>query len=620
MMWRRYGTHLALLCALLWSGCAHPPRGALRPAVDPRVERNAEVLLRSDKLIPAAREYQRLQAMAPAPASYGYGLKAAETFLRARQPRAAREVLRDLAIPSQESALLVWQAVLRAELEVFERRPVAALRHLSGLDLERVPEALQRRAHVARANIYHASGDFLAAARERNALELLLDDPKLRSENRRAIWAALNRSASAELQAGLASGDEYLRGWIHLALLAKSDFASDDAWRARLDDWAQRHPGHPATFEVLALLRSGAPLARGEPRRVALLLPLNGSFSAAALAIRDGFLGAWYAGQERGAERSVSVFDTDAVDVRTVYGEAVNQGAEMVVGPLDKPAIEALLRAGSLRVPTLALNQVNVAATRAGGQSAGENPRLYQFGLSPEDEAGQVAERAWLDGRVQALVVTPATPWGDRVARAFRRHWEALGGRIAAQHRYDTRGGDFQSALRQSVQQAWRPQPIPASTPGAGLPAPAPVNSAAGRFVFLAAFPAEARQVYPLLAQAGPVYATSHAYAGAQNAAEDRVLDGLRFADMSWNLRPETVGMRGNLVQSYPDRVKAYGRFFAFGIDAREVARNLAYLAGDPTARIDGATGWLRMDAGRQIRRQLAWARFENGVPRVLDP
>ncbi len=619
MMWRRYGKPLILLCVLLWSACAHPPRGALRPALDPRVERRAEMLLRSDKLIPAAREYQRLQGMAPAPASYGYGLKAAETFLRARQARAAREVLRGLAIPSQEHALLVWQEVLRAEIEVYERRPVAALRHLSGLDLGRVPGALQRRAHLARANIYHASGDFLAAARERNALELLLDDSKLRSENRRAIWAALNRSASAELQAGLASSDEYLRGWIDLAQLAKSHRASDDTWRARLDDWAQRHPGHPATFEVLPQLRSGAPLARGEPRRVALLLPLNGSFSAAALAIRDGFLGAWYAGQERGAERSVSVFDTDAADVPAVYGEAVNQGAEMVVGPLDKPAIEALVRAGPLRVPTLVLNQVNVAAAPAGGQTAGENTRLYQFGLPPEDEAGQVAERAWLDGRVQALVVTPATPWGDRVARAFRRHWEALGGRIAAQHRYDTRARDVQSALRHSVQQAWRPRPVPASTPG-GLPAPAPVDSAAGRFVFLAAFPAEARQVYPLLAQAGPVYATSHAYTGTPNAAEDRVLDGLRFADMSWNLRPETVVLRGNLLQSYPDRIKAYGRFFAFGVDAREVARNLAYLAGDPTARIDGATGWLRMDEGRHIRRQLAWARFENGVPRVLDP
>ena len=97
----------------------------------------------------------------------------------------------------------------------------------------------------------------------------------------------------------------------------------------------------------------------------------------------------------------------------------------MVIGPLDKESVAQLNRAMELEVPVLALNQVPSEGL--------PSPDLYQFGLSPEDEAIQVADRAWTDGFSIAVALTPAGDWGDRIASAFRERWEELGGVLAEQ-------------------------------------------------------------------------------------------------------------------------------------------------------------------------------------------
>ena len=61
---------------------------------------------------------------------------------------------------------------------------------------------------------------------------------------------------------------------------------------------------------------------------------------------------------------------------------------------------------------------------------------LFQFGLSPEDEAKQIAQRAWFDGHNKAAMIYPEGNWGKRVAAAFKQHWEQLGGRVASEQHY----------------------------------------------------------------------------------------------------------------------------------------------------------------------------------------
>ena len=86
---------------------------------------------------------------------------------------------------------------------------------------------------------------------------------------------------------------------------------------------------------------------------------------------------------------------------------------------MKKESIDKLAEQHDLPVPTLALNYISSEITPP--------QNLYQFGLSPEEEARQVAERTWLDGHVNAAVLTPIGPWGDRVYQAVKQRREEIG-------------------------------------------------------------------------------------------------------------------------------------------------------------------------------------------------
>ncbi len=99
-----------------------------------------------------------------------------------------------------------------------------------------------------------------------------------------------------------------------------------------------------------------------------------------------------------------------------------------MVGPLSKEEGMQLVQAGSFNVPTVVLNTLPIAQ----GIS-----NLYQLSLAPEDEAKQVADKAWHDGRKKAVTIVPASASGKRVAQIFLSEWAALGGKVAGQMYYD---------------------------------------------------------------------------------------------------------------------------------------------------------------------------------------
>ena len=74
---------------------------------------------------------------------------------------------------------------------------------------------------------------------------------------------------------------------------------------------------------------------------------------------------------------------------------------------------------------------------------------MIQFALSPEDEAMQIAEIAMSDGHKRALVLTPETPWGNRLADTFIQHWTKLGGEIAEQISFIDNTTDFSTPVKE---------------------------------------------------------------------------------------------------------------------------------------------------------------------------
>ncbi|MGH8554579.1 MAG: penicillin-binding protein activator, partial [Gammaproteobacteria bacterium] len=179
------------------AGCAHvASRG---PQVKPYSDQQAMRLLQSGKLEAAAAEFQRLQRISSAPESYLFGLRAADTYLKARRVGEARQVLDGIEVPAREHYLKVWHTLLSAQTSLLSRNAEEALYTLKRIEGDRVPDALRPRYHRVLADAYQAKGEFLPAAREQVALDPYLADEKLKRANRLAIWDTLHQVTHSDL-------------------------------------------------------------------------------------------------------------------------------------------------------------------------------------------------------------------------------------------------------------------------------------------------------------------------------------------------------------------------------------------------------------------------------------
>ncbi len=236
-----------------------------------------------------------------------------------------------------------------------------------------------------------------------------------------------------------------------------------------------------------------------------------------------------------------------------------------------------------------------------------------------------MALRAWFEGLAKALVLAPEGAWGARMEGAFAAQWREVGGTLAEAGRYSRDAQSISEAVAALVN-------VDASEARARA-----LQGFLGRrieheprarsdadFVFVAAFPEDARQIRPQLRfhRAGglPVLATSHLYSGTPNPGADGDLDGVRFADMPWVLTPGEADpeTQDRIAGLWPERHQRFRRLFALGVDAYRLVPHLGRMAARPATRVEGVTGRLGLDADYRVHRELTWARFQDGLPRPL--
>jgi outer membrane PBP1 activator LpoA protein len=533
-------------------------------------------------------------------------LAAADQALAQRDLAQTQQILDLIELDKLLPAQQIFASTLQAELALARNKPKAALQalqHPSFARLGELPLSQQARSQLARANALQADQQPLAAARERVFIAPLLEGQAAAS-NHEAIWALVSGLSSTQLSSAEPAGDD-LAGWLELATLARSN-ATPAQQVARIGEWQAQHPQHPAARQLPQSLVALQEIAARPLTRIALLLPSQGPLAGPAQALRDGFLAAHY---QSGSETHISLHDSsNLTDLNEFYRQAQADGVQLVVGPLEKPLVGQLSQQEQLPIPTLALNY---------NESGAEGPaQLFQFGLAAEDEARAVAARAWQDGQRRAVAMVPSGAWGNRVLTAFRQDWEARGGSlIAAEHvdqpvRLAQQIADLLQ-LRASEARAKRLR----DTLGSEVEAQ-PARRQDVDFVFLAATPAQARQIKPTLAfqYAGdlPVYATSHLYSGSNEASENLDLDGIRFCETPW-LLGEPDPLREQVVGQWPAAAGSLGRLYAMGADAYRLAPRLGQLQTLPSTRLDGLSGSLSLAPGQRIVRGLPWAEYRNG-------
>ena len=611
----RTASALLMTCALLvLAGCQTTTGGGLVPLSG---EARALAEAEAGDAAAAAGSYIGLAAAAAGSERERLTLLAIEQWLLADDDDRARSAYASLNRPASASNAALATAV-RARFLLGSADPEQALVLLEPLSAE--PMTPPRRAVVEqlRAETYLLLGQPARSVEIMRQREAWLVDDEALERGRAVLWEMLSRSTTSELRdAANDVMDPEVRGWLSLAALATATGQQGIGWNNGVLRWRGQHPRHPAESILDALPETGTEML-AYPRQVALLLPLSGRNASAAAAIRNGFLGAYFANAGGMDDRqSIRVYDIGREGGATAaYDRAVSDGAEFVVGPLLKSSVAELANNSLVPVPVLTLNTLdegNVAP-----------PGLYQFALAPEDEARSAAERAIADGHTRAVALVPNSAWGRRLLSAFATEFESRGGILLDTSAYASGNPDYSGAIEDLMELTGSVGRYTRLRANIGGPLQFdPRRRQDAEFVFLAADAATGRLMKSQLKfhYAGdlPVYATSLIYGMDERSNAD--LNGVRFADVPWVIAPPPwlAYLPAAFADYFPGE-KRLARLHALGYDAYQLAGSLFGYDGTHTALLNGATGQLYLSVDGRVHRRLAWAEFVNGRPTPLEP
>jgi|WetSurMetagenome_2_1015567.scaffolds.fasta_scaffold05393_5 uncharacterized protein len=595
-----------VLIILLQQGCM------VRPVINEIPIKNLETqalqLAKRGDYASAANTYLKVASYSVSPLKEEYQITAVEYYIRANLINPAKIQLRQIQTiqPSIQSRIYLAQA----QVALSENQTAQAANLLNRINSKALQNSQLINYHHLRATIFELQGQNIQALYERLMLDPILNNDSAQRLNHENIWQVLTQLSPTQLKQMPLPAPPNLLGWTGLAQLAKNLQASD--FQIRLADWKLRYPHHPAHKTLIARLNENAPIAAptlsGAPLPtntqqnqidsvqdyLALLLPMTGQFRDAAEAVRDGFMAAANA-DERNNKPQIKVHDISSENVANLYQQAQQSGAQAIVGPLGRNASIALYSAfqRGFPVPTLMLYEPEELINKT------PPPNLWQFSLTPEDEARYAAEKAWNDGHRNAAIVHLEGAWGDRIAKAFAERWSNLGGTIVSTISFNKKNVKQQlKSLPESVQ-----------------------------CILLGSFAQEARLVLPFLKYMKKnnvsLYATSHVYDAEPQISLDRDLESIIFPDMPWVLlkgnypennqyNQDPIQLYTSLQQQSSERMSgANKRLFAFGIDAYRIISQISQLNNQ---KISGTTGLLSVDQYNHLHREMLWAKFVNGL------
>ncbi|MFT4060533.1 MAG: penicillin-binding protein activator [Legionella sp.] len=515
------------------------------------------------------------------------------------------------AILAQTADLTVAQKdeknILLAQIDLMREHPKRALEKLTTINqINSLSKPQQVQFHESLAQAYNATDKPMESITERIKLEPLLIDEYSQKSNHRKLWLTLTHLSQVELDMAIrANSHSELEGWLQLAQISRHYRDNAKSLLAALEQWQTQYSTHPANNILPIPLDAIATKMINHPQQVALLLPLSDALKGPGTAVRDGFFAA-YKNAKDVVSMNVKTYDTSKGDVIALYQTAVSEGADYIVGPLIKSQVAAVA-AIPHPVPTLLLNDSDTIAQ--------ENS--YLFGLSPLNEAVQVAIKAHRKGYSRALVIAPGNVWGMEVTKAFGAQWQKKGGTVVDTFLYSTHD-DLNKKMRDFLHISQGQQREKRLKELLGYH----IQSVISRrqdfdMIFLLAYPSKARQIMPLLkyyfAADIPVFATASVYGGNKNALKDKDLDGIIFCDIPWVFSHQ---MRR---RNWPEQFNSYNRLYSLGKDSYALATQLNQLILFPADESTTGDGILYLKPSQHVARVLAWGQFRQGVVHSLD-
>lgn len=317
-----------------------------------------------------------------------------------------------------------------------------------------------------------------------------------------------------------------------------------------------------------------------------------------------------------GAE--LKIYDISAQPLDQVLAQVQQDGASIVVGPLLKNNVEALMKSNTT-LNVLALNQPEQVQNRA---------NICYFALSPEDEARDAARHIHEQGKQAPLLLIPRSTLGDRVANAFAQEWQTLGGGVVLQQKFGS-ASELRAGVNGGAGIALNGSPVSASLPQqqsvtiGGLTIPAPPTDAqisgGGKVdsAYIVATPEEIAFIKPMIAmrngsQSGAtLYASSRSAQGTAGPDFRLEMEGLQYSEI-----PMLAGSNPQLMQQALGAVRndySLARLYAMGVDAWALANHFTQMRQVPGFELNGNTGDLTADQDCVINRKLSWLKYQQG-------
>ena len=628
---RRYLYYSALWALILTTisacGPATTPVKNTPPPTKPTAA--AENYLANQNYLAAAEEFWQLSSQSEnATESERFAMRAALAYVDAAHFDQAAAIISETTITDSVATRLanLASAAIGEKSPQYVYSPNDVLTKLQSIEARTLTPYQKGVYHRTLGRAYYHLADFDRAAQAFNSA-LRYPQPQAEvPELHQSLWQAIGQLDDSQRSALIENGNKNLIGW--LALKDSTDNVLHDAASLNnaISNWRTQFPTHPANdFVVEQLFEISESLSR-KASHIALLLPLEGRYKHAAEAIRNGFLSAWFADQSTN-KPTVSVYSVNNENVTQIYQNAKESGADFFVGPLEKQTIETLLLSVKMAVPIFVLNELDDTSLA----QISTNPdldfapeRVYHFGLSPEDEANSIARHIWRLGHRRVAAIAPESTLGNRLLESFSAEWEALGGTLLEQVEYSGDQGRYASAVRQAFNLDFstaRAKQLISTINRAVIHQPRPRKDIDS--VFIGGLPVDNRQLIPQMRYFGvadvPMYASSHTFSGQIDPGKDIDLNGANFGDMPLILETDTQNVNYRQFRSNWQNLGPQAtRMYAFGLDAYAMTNNAAKLRYQNDTYYSGATGLLSVDRSGKIVRDLAFAKFIDGVP-VLD-
>lgn len=599
-------TVLVLMSALLLvDGCALQT-GGQRPIVvqESSEERKARKLFEQGSYEESAALFQHL-ANSPSARQNNLRLLAAQASLKVAQDTKAKEYLDLLASEKLNNTQLNRLYLMYGQLDLNSGGGELALEHLHQVAIPALSRSQKLRYYSMTAFAYALTGQLISSVQTRISRDDYLNTTEQRNANNVAIIELLGLMSEATLLAQQRQSKSLIySGWLALELTIRK-VSGEQTREQAIKAWIEKYPRHPAQALIASGFFQASGFTLGDVQQIAVFLPESGPYSAHARALKAGFVAAYNQQNQTDLRPQIRFYDTEQVAIALLYSQAVAEGAQLIIGPLNKKYITELAAKVDLDVPVMALNYVE-------GLS---KVHLYQFALSPLDEVQQIVRQARNLSYKNAIIIAAESVQGERISRYFQDAWESMQGNVLEVRTFRPAAKDFSVPVQKILnidESQYRFQLLKKVL---GTLEYQSRRRQDVDVIFLVGDRQQAQLLNPHFyhnrAESVVTYGLAKIYSSQPGMNGDMDLEGMRFCAIPWlfdEVYQGSLSMSAldDLVHQFPEK---YYSLIAFGIDAYSVVAHLNELASVP---YHGATGHLLLTGYNRIERHLVCAEYKN--------